>query len=82
VLVPVDSFTTAREKSSMNPTISLLTEIPAPLHYSLTQYLEDHPDWDHDRVLTAALSLFLMQNGAFNQGPSRVYLDTLFQESC
>ena len=66
----------------MNPTISLLTEIPEPLHYSLTQYLEEHPDWDHDRVLTAALSLFLMQNGASNPGASRVYLDTLFQESC
>lgn len=66
----------------MNLTISLLAEIPEPLHYSLVQYLEEHPDWDHDRLLTAALSLFLMQNSACNPAASRVYLDTLFQEFC
>jgi predicted TPR repeat methyltransferase len=64
----------------MSSTISLLTEIPESLHTALAQYLEEHPDWDHDRVLTAALSLFLMQNGKCHEGASRVYLATLFQE--
>jgi hypothetical protein len=40
--------------------ISLLTEIPRELHLSLRDYLDTHPDWDQDRVFTAALSLFLL----------------------
>lgn len=47
----------------MNATVSILTEIPEQLHESLKGYLETHPDWDQDRVFTAALSLFLLQNG-------------------
>ncbi|MEA5463650.1 DUF2811 domain-containing protein [Leptothoe sp. PORK10 BA2] len=41
-------------------------------------YLEQHPAWDQDRVFSAALSLFLMQNGESDRRTSRVYLDTLF----
>ncbi len=40
--------------------ISLLAEIPSELHRSLRDYLDTHPDWDQDRVFTAALSLFLL----------------------
>jgi Protein of unknown function (DUF2811) len=65
----------------MNTTISLLVEIPEPLHGSLSHYLDEHPDWDRDRALTAALSLFLMQNEGCDRAASRVYLDTLFKES-
>jgi hypothetical protein len=42
--------------------ISLLTEIPLDLHRSLRDYLDAHPDWDQDRVFTAALSLFFIQD--------------------
>jgi hypothetical protein len=47
----------------MNATVSILTEIPEELHESLKSYLETHPDWDQDRVFTAALSLFLLHTG-------------------
>lgn len=63
----------------MNATVSILTEIPEELHQSLKGYLETHPEWDQDRVFTAALSLFLLQNS--NNGDrraARVYLETLF----
>lgn len=73
----------------MNPTVSILAEIPEELHQSLKDYLETHPNWDQDRVFAAALSLFLLQN---NNGQTteasqnyracaRVYLETLFQSN-
>ena len=65
----------------MNATVSIFTEIPEILHESLKNYLEKHPDWDRDRVLTAALSLFLLQNGESDRQAARVYLETLFHHS-
>jgi Protein of unknown function (DUF2811) len=46
----------------MNSPISLLVEIPEALHYSLGSFLESRPDWDQDRVFSAAISLFLLQS--------------------
>ncbi|HIK16339.1 MAG TPA: DUF2811 domain-containing protein [Leptolyngbyaceae cyanobacterium M33_DOE_097] len=71
----------------MNTSISLQVEIPEILHEALKSYLELRPDWDQDRVFTASLSLFLLQNrsgdsaleGAFQRQASRIYLDTLFK---
>ena len=63
----------------MNATVSILAEIPEALHESLSHYLESHPDWDQDRVFSAALSLFLLQNGDGDRRTARVYLDTLFK---
>jgi hypothetical protein len=71
----------------MNTTISVLIEIPEVLHEALKNYLELRPDWDQDRVFTAALSLFLLQNrgsdstleSGYQRQASRIYLDTLFK---
>lgn len=70
----------------MDTSVSLLVEIPEILHESLRSYLEMRPDWDQDRVVTAALSLFLLQNQAEGSGEklnhrqaSRIYLDALFK---
>lgn len=62
----------------MKATVSILTEIPEELHQSLKGYLESHPDWDQDRVFSAALSLFLLQNSNGDRRAARVYLETLF----
>lgn len=64
----------------MNATVSIFTKIPATLDESLKSYLETHPDWDQTRVLTAALSLFLLQNGDSDRRAARVYLETLFHQ--
>ncbi|MEL6392697.1 MAG: DUF2811 domain-containing protein [Bacteroidota bacterium] len=71
----------------MNATVSILAEIPEDLHESLRQYLESHPEWDQDRVFSAAMSLFLLQNGTSTtldatrsyRKVARVYLDSLFK---
>lgn len=65
----------------MNPMISILADIPEDLHCALMGYLETHPDWDQDRVLSAALSLFLMQYGESDRRIARVYLNSLFQRN-
>ena len=64
----------------MNTTVPILTEIPTILQESMNNYLESHPDWDQNRVLTAALSLFLLQNGESDPRAARVYFETLFHQ--
>jgi len=67
--------------------VNLSTEIPQELHESLQRYLNEHPTWDQDRVLAAALSLFLLQNSQNKieqssqtyRSCAQVYLETLFQ---
>lgn len=65
----------------MSTSISILADIPEDLHDALKSYLETHPDWDQDRVLSAALSLFLMQYGKSDRRTTRVYLDSLFKKN-
>jgi Protein of unknown function (DUF2811) len=65
----------------MNASVSILAEIPETLHESLQGYLETHPDWDQDRVFSAALSLFLLQNNQSDRRVARVYLDSLFKQA-
>jgi hypothetical protein len=68
--------------------ISVNLEIPEELYNALQCYLNQNKDWDYDRTLTSALSLFLLQNGKTGlpeqnenyRAAARVYLDTLFQE--
>ena len=48
----------------MTSTIALMAELPETLHEALTQYVEKHPDWNQDRAIAAALSLFLHQGPA------------------
>jgi hypothetical protein len=62
----------------MNATVNIFTAIPESLQEPLKNYLETHPDWDQNRVMTAALSLFLLQNGDNDRRAARVYLETLF----
>lgn len=65
----------------MSANVSILAEIPEELHNTLRGYLSSHPDWDQDRVFTAALSLFLLQNGDTDRSAARIYLNSLFQRS-
>jgi len=60
----------------MFPTISLLAELPETLHSELAQYIEKNPDWDQDRAISVAISLFL------NQGPSEELVTPVVRETC
>ena len=64
-----------------NSSVSIVAEIPEDLHETLQSHLEEHPDWDLNRVFAAALSLFLMQHSNGDRRASRVYLDSLFSRT-
>lgn len=59
-------------------TISLMVEIPESLHLSIQDYLNTHDLWSQERMMQAALSLFLMQNGVNQPHVNSLYLDSLF----
>lgn len=62
----------------MTTQISILTEIPEDLHQSLRTYLDQHPTWDQDQVMTAALSFFLL----YSQSKSRLQLTDTLDPAC
>ncbi|BAY72721.1 DUF2811 domain-containing protein (plasmid) [Anabaena sp. FACHB-709] len=65
----------------MNATVSIFTQIPASLHDCMQDYLQQHPDWDEKRLLAAAVSLFLLQNGDGDRHVGQVYLEAMFHRS-
>ena len=70
--------------NSTDSIVSVQVEIPESLHSAMMTFLATRPDWDQPRVMSAALSLFLLQNKPTNDSMSdravaRVYLDSLFK---
>ncbi|ESA38282.1 hypothetical protein N836_33170 [Leptolyngbya sp. Heron Island J] len=59
-------------------TVSLMVEIPETLHVSVQEYLNTHELWSQERMMQAALSLFLLQNGVNQPHVNSLYLDSLF----
>ena len=41
-------------------------------------FAEQRPDWTQERILSSALSLFLLQNGVNDRAVSQVYLQAMF----
>ena len=59
--------------------LSLLSEeLPRPLTQHLTTFAEQRPDWTQARILSSALSLFLLQNGVTDRAVCEVYLQAMF----
>lgn len=46
----------------MDLPITIVTELPESLHAELARFLDSRPEWDQDRAIAAALSLFLLQH--------------------
>ena len=59
-------------------TVRLMVELPEELMDSLQGFLMTHTEWEQDRVLGAAMALFLMQNGMNQKQVKQFYLDSLF----
>ncbi len=78
--VPATTATTATVNTTTVNTgaVSLMVEIPEALHLSMQDYLNTHELWSQERVMQAALSLFLMQNGVNQPHVNSLYLDSLF----
>lgn len=54
--------------------------LPDPLSQHLEAFAEQRPDWTQERILSSALSLFLLQNGVSDRAVSEVYLRSMFGE--
>ena len=51
-----------------------LIDLPA----TIQSYLDTHEMWSQERMMQAALSLFLLQNGVNQPHVNSLYLDSLF----
>ena len=58
--------------------VSFLSEVPPSLKTAMTSFIEDHPNWDHYRVIQAALAGFLVQNGVTSRPITRLYVGNMF----
>ncbi|PZO10246.1 MAG: hypothetical protein DCF25_20925 [Leptolyngbya foveolarum] len=56
------------------------SELPAPLRQHLDAFAAQRPGWTAERVLSNALSLFLLQNGVQDRAVSQLYLQSTFGE--
>jgi hypothetical protein len=59
-------------------TISFQIEIPKQIQQAMTVYIEKHPNWDQYRLLQAAISGFLIQNGISSRLITRLYIGNMF----
>jgi hypothetical protein len=58
--------------------LSSISELPAPIMQHLQTFVEQRPEWTQERILSSALSLFLLQNGVSDRAVSQVYLQAMF----
>jgi hypothetical protein len=64
----------------LTTSISTIVEVKEPLHSALQRFLDTHSEWDQDRLLNAAISLFLLQNSQTREtDAARIYLDSIFK---
>jgi hypothetical protein len=56
---------------------SLLVELPDELHKDCLSFLDQHPDWDQERMFTAAISLFLLQLGVNSPVPGECFVGAM-----
>lgn len=58
------------------PRASLLVEIPSELHLDAQLFLNKNQNWDQERMFTAALSLFLLQQGIESRVAAECYFES------
>ena len=58
--------------------ISFKCDLHENLQLAMNKFVEDHPNWDQYRILQAAISGFLMQNGFQNRNLTRQYVRKMF----
>jgi len=60
--------------------ISFLAEIPPSIKEAMEAFIDDHPNWDQYRLIQAALSGFLIQNGVDSRPINRLYFQNMFSK--
>ena len=57
--------------------ISFKCELQENLQNAMTEFVEEHPNWDQYRILQAAIAGFLMQKGFQNRDLTRLYVGNM-----
>ena len=78
LLLEKEELTSLELERPQDSLVSFLSDIPAPLQAAMTSFIEDHPNWDQYRLVQAALSGFLSQNGDDTREITRIYLKNMF----
>ncbi len=60
--------------------VSFMAEVPEPLKNAMASFIESHPNWDQYRLMQAALSGFLVQNGVESRSINRIYCENMFSK--
>ena len=68
----------AGAEAASEAVVSFQTPLPAPLFKAMGNFIEGHPQWDQYRLLQAALSGFLLQQGVKERTLTRRYVGSMF----
>ncbi len=60
--------------------VSFLAQVPEPIKEAMATFIESHPNWDQYRLIQAALSGFLVQNGIDSRSINRIYFQNMFSK--
>ena len=58
--------------------VSFKCDLNHNLQKAMKEFIDKHPNWDQYRIIQAAISGFLMQNGFHNRNLTRLYIDNMF----
>ena len=64
--------------SKKDEVISFKCELQENLQKAMKEFVEEHPNWDQDRRLQAAIAGFLMQKGFHSRDLTRLYIGNMF----
>ena len=67
----------AKDSSINDSLISFLAEVPPSIKEAMEAFIDDHPNWDQYRLIQAALSGFLIQNGVDSRSINRLYFQNM-----
>ena len=70
----------AKDSSLDDSLISFLAEVPPTIKEAMEAFIDDHPNWDQYRLIQAALSGFLIQNGVDSRSINRLYFQNMFSK--
>ena len=71
----------AKDLSIDDSLISFLAEVPPSIKEAMEAFIDDHPNWDQYRLIQAALSGFLIQNGVDSRSINRLYFQNMFSKN-
>ena len=66
------------ENNQVESLVSFHAEIPLALQLAMRSFIERYPNWDQYRLVKAALSGFLVQNGVESRAITRMYIGNMF----